>query len=93
MASPARIDFAASERSTVGLEWELALVDVDSGDLRQAAEAIFATVAPGEGDRWRLTPELLLNTVELSSGKSRTIAEATADLAAGVEAVTRAAAP
>ncbi|GIG30032.1 glutamate--cysteine ligase [Cellulomonas marina] len=92
-AAPARLDFAASERSTVGLEWELALVDADSGDLRQAAEAIFAQVRPGDADRWRLTPELLLNTVEVSSGKCTTIGEAVADLRAATDAVAAAASP
>ena len=32
---PVTIEFARSPRSSVGIEWELALVEVDSGDLRQ----------------------------------------------------------
>ena len=46
MAAPVTVPFAHSERSTVGIEWEVALVDADSGDLRQAAEAILAAVRP-----------------------------------------------
>ena len=34
------LEFAQSERSTVGVEWELQLVDKDSNDLRQAADAV-----------------------------------------------------
>ena len=38
------VDFAASARSTVGLEWELALVDADSGDMRQAVPSVVAAL-------------------------------------------------
>ena len=44
MAAPVPLTFADSERSTVGLEWELALVDTDSGELRQAATAVLDAV-------------------------------------------------
>lgn len=85
MAAPVPLPFAESERSTVGLEWELALVDADSGDLRQAAAAVLEA-AHAEGDPEpplgpRVTGELLLNTIEVSSGKRHTIGEATSDLA------------
>ena len=43
------IPFAPSERSTVGIEWELALVDVDSGDLRQVAQTVLDDVRPPDG--------------------------------------------
>ena len=89
MAAPTTLGFAQSERSTVGLEWELALVDADSGDLRQAAEAVLAAVA----DEPKVKPELLANTVEVASGVCRTVGEATADLATTLERVAAAAAP
>ena len=77
MATPVTVPFGHSERSTVGIEWEVALVDADSGDLRQAAEAILAAVRPaGGGEHPLITQELLLNTVEIRSGKCRTVAEA-----------------
>ena len=44
MTTPARLPFAASERSSVGIEWELALVDADSGDLRQVASTVLDAV-------------------------------------------------
>lgn len=89
MAAPTTLGFARSDRSTVGLEWELALVDTDSGDLRQAADAVLAAVA----DEPKVKPELLANTVEVASGVCRTVGEATADLAATLDRVTAAAAP
>lgn len=75
------IPFAESARSTVGIEWELALVDADSGDLRQVAQTVLDAVAPdGGGDHPTIKQELLLNTVEIVTGVCRTIAEAGADL-------------
>ena len=34
------LPFGSSQRSTIGVEWELQLVDRDSHDLRQSADAI-----------------------------------------------------
>ena len=90
MAAPVPLPFAHSERSTVGLEWEVALVDADSGDLRQAAQAIFDIVGT---DHPNITQELLRNTVEVSSGKCRTVGEAGADLRRALDEVAAAAAP
>ena len=94
MAAPVALPFAHSERSTVGIEWEVALVDQDSGDLRQAAQAIFAAVQPADGrDHPHITSELLLNTVEVSSGKCRTVGEAGTDLQRALDEVAAAARP
>ncbi|AEI11398.1 glutamate--cysteine ligase [Cellulomonas gilvus] len=90
MATPVHLPFATSERSTVGIEWEVALVDADSGDLRQAAQAIFEAVGT---DHPNITQELLRNTVEVSSGKCRTVGEAGADLRRALDEVAAAAAP
>lgn len=76
-----QIPFAASERSTIGIEWELALVDADSGDLRQVAQTVLDTVAPADGgEHPSIKQELLLNTVEIVTGVCRTVGEAAADL-------------
>lgn len=94
MAAPVRLPFARSERSTVGLEWEVALVDADSGDLRQAAQAIFDTVRPADGtEHPHIKQELLLNTVEVASGVCRTVGEAGADLRRALDEVGAAAEP
>lgn len=94
MAAPVTLPFARSERSTVGLEWEVALVDADSGDLRQAAQAIFDTVRPVDGtEHPHIKQELLLNTVEIASGVCRTVGEAGADLRRALDEVGAAAEP
>ena len=41
-----QIPFAHSQRSSVGIEWELALVDADSGDLRQVAATVLDALRP-----------------------------------------------
>jgi len=82
------IPFAKSERSTVGVEWELALVDADSGDLRQVAPVILDTVAPADGSQHPfIRQELLLNTVEVVSGVCRTVGQAGDDLARSIEEI------
>ncbi len=75
------LPFAASERSTIGIEWELAIVDKDSGDLRQVAQTVIDAVAPADGSQHpHIRQELLLNTVEIVSGVSRTVRQAGDDL-------------
>ena len=75
------LPFAASKRSTIGIEWELALVDSDSGDLRQVAQTVLDAVAPpGGGEHPTIKQELLLNTVEIITDVCHTVAEAGADL-------------
>ncbi|MTB87950.1 glutamate--cysteine ligase [Aeromicrobium senzhongii] len=82
------IPFAASERSTIGVEWELALVDQDSGDLRQVAQTVLEAVAPvGGGEHPHIKQELLLNTVEVVTGVCRTVKEVTHDLSRSIEAL------
>ncbi|KAE8763488.1 glutamate--cysteine ligase [Georgenia thermotolerans] len=80
------LSFATSPRSSVGIEWELQLVDADSGDLRQAATSVLDGVAGPDGrPHPHVHPELLLNTVEVVSGVNRTVGGAGADLARAIE--------
>ena len=84
------IDFARSDRSTLGIEWELALVDRRTGDLVSAGPEVLAraeVVADDGGER--LTSELLTNTVEIVTGVNRTVAEGVADLQRSVEQLRR----
>jgi carboxylate-amine ligase len=84
------IEFARSARSTLGVEWELALVDRSTGDLVPAAPEILAsTEIVGEDGASRITSELLTNTVELVTGVHRTVAEGVADLERSVEQLRR----
>jgi carboxylate-amine ligase len=84
------IPFARSERSTVGLEWELALVDADSGDLRQVATTVLEAVRPPGGrEHPNIRQELLLNTVEVVSDVSRTVRQAGDSLERAIAEVRR----
>ena len=74
---PQSLDFASSARSTLGVEWELALIDRDSLDLRQCAEEILQKVGPDP----HVHGEMMLNTIELVSGARRTVAECMEDIA------------
>ncbi|MFZ4896167.1 glutamate--cysteine ligase [Plantibacter sp. Mn2098] len=75
------IEFARSERSTVGLEWEIALVDRDTGDLVSVADEVLTSLRKPDGaNHDHITGELLLNTVELVSGVHHTVPDAIADL-------------
>ncbi|HVV10197.1 glutamate--cysteine ligase [Amycolatopsis sp.] len=82
------LDFQPSRRSTVGAEWELALVDRRSGELRSVAERILEAVRPdGLGEHPKIKQELLLNTIEIITGVCDTVGEVTADLAASLDEV------
>lgn len=75
-------EFASSPRSTVGIEWELALVDEHTGELVPQAPAILAVMRESfPEDRFpHATAELLTNTIELVSAPHATVADAVADL-------------
>ena len=82
------LPFGSSQRSTIGVEWELQLVDRDSHDLRQSADAIIDR-ATTDG---KLYPgvhrEMLLNTIEVVSKPRATVAECLADLTDCVDYLT-----
>ncbi|WP_369047439.1 glutamate--cysteine ligase [Sinomonas sp. P10A9] len=86
-----KIDFAHSEQSTVGLEWEMALVDKHGGELVPLAPEVLDRLGSERpelfGNMPRIHQELLLNTVELVTGVHHTISDAVADLAESLGAV------
>ena len=82
-----RIDFVASPSPTIGVEWELALVDRESRDLANCAAELFEKVGPRLPHPSRLHKELLRNTVEVVTGICDTVGEAVDDLATTVRAV------
>jgi glutamate---cysteine ligase / carboxylate-amine ligase len=82
-----RIDFHGSPRPTLGVEWELALVDRESRDLVNAASDLFAVAGPRLSDDRRLHKELLRNTVELVTGVCDTVEEAMDDLRGTLQVV------
>ncbi|TJY71443.1 glutamate--cysteine ligase [Arthrobacter sp. CAU 1506] len=87
------IDFAQSAQSSLGVEWELALVDAQTGELVSVAEQVLDAVRAGHPDlkdddeHPHVKQELLLNTVELVTGICRTVSDAKADLSSALTAV------
>ncbi|WP_460820635.1 glutamate--cysteine ligase [Nocardioides ungokensis] len=82
-----RIDFRGSPEPTIGVEWELALVDKSSRDLANTAADLFAAAGPRLPEPGRLHKELLRNTVEVVTGVCHTVGEAVADLRRTLEVV------
>ncbi len=80
------IDFVSSERSSLGVEWEIALVDRETGELEpRGQEVLEAVVASNpemgeDGNHPRVTGEFLQNTVEMVTGVCHSVEEATAQL-------------
>jgi carboxylate-amine ligase len=76
------IEFARSARSTIGMEWEVAIVDRATGELASVADRVLEVLdagSPGEHHPF-ITAELLTNTVELVSAVHTTVADTVADL-------------
>ena len=77
------IDFATSPQSTLGVEWEIALIDRESGALTQRASEVLSILRERRpellepaSNRAHVTGEFLENTVEVVTGICRTVAEA-----------------
>ncbi|MDS2172062.1 glutamate--cysteine ligase [Nesterenkonia sp. CL21] len=93
------LPFAPSERSTLGLEWELALVDRSSGDLRSVAEHVLTAClddarAPGvepheDEEHPYVKRELLTNTVEIITEVCDDVAEGVGSLRETAQQVLR----
>ncbi len=78
----------SSARSSVGLEWELACVDHDSGELTPAAPEVLAKLGEGEDGVFpQVTAELLTNTVEVVSGPHDRIRDSVGDLSHMIDRV------
>jgi carboxylate-amine ligase len=94
-----KIDFTSSQQSTLGVEWELALVDATSGELVPAAAQVLDAVrreSPellADEEHPHIKQELLLNTVELVTGVCHSVSEAKADLARTLQTLRRATDP
>jgi glutamate---cysteine ligase / carboxylate-amine ligase len=83
-----RIPFHSSERSTLGIEWELMLVDRQTRELVSAAEEVIPAITPaGHEEHPFAKRELFRSTVEVITGISRTVREGTDHLARTVEAL------
>ncbi|XCB30359.1 YbdK family carboxylate-amine ligase [Arcanobacterium hippocoleae] len=95
------LNFASSARSTLGIEWELQLIDQDSFDLRQTGDIVLAKLResaaacdPKSAEFIaNIHGEMLLNTVELVSHPHRTVKECVQDISAELKAVRQVVAP
>jgi carboxylate-amine ligase len=76
------VDFNASERASLGIEVETAIVDVESGALVCAAPEVLAELAAAHGtdEHPKVKAELYQCTLEVITGICQTVAEARADL-------------
>ncbi len=82
------IPFAASERRSLGVEWELQLVDLGTRELTAASIEILGELYPaGVDETAKAKHELLQCTLEIITGVCGTVAEACADLRETVKTV------
>lgn len=87
-----QIRFSSSERASLGVEWELQLVDRETRQLTSGAIEILAELTPdGEEEHPKAKHELLQSTIEIITGVCGTVAEAKADLAGTLAEVVEAA--
>lgn len=80
------IAFKSSERATLGVEWELQLVDRSSRHLRQEAQQLLAALPDlsSEAETPPLRHELMQSQVEVVTGICETVEEAKRDLGRNV---------
>jgi glutamate---cysteine ligase / carboxylate-amine ligase len=84
--------FTPSDRSSLGVEWELQLIDLNTRELAPGAIEILADICPpGLPEHPKAKHELFQSTVEIITGVCSSVAEARADLAETMQAVTQAA--
>ncbi|MGY1821555.1 glutamate--cysteine ligase [Geodermatophilus sp. SYSU D00079] len=88
-----QIPFHSSERASLGVEWELQLVDLQTRQLTAGAVEILEEIRPeGAEEHPKAKHELLQSTVEIITGICTTVGEAKADLAGTLAEVQAAAA-
>lgn len=88
-----QIDFTSSPRTSLGIEWELELVDLDTRQLTAGATEILTEMSPaGDGHHPKAKHELLQSCVEVITGVCSSVSEAQSDLADTVATVRAAAA-
>ena len=87
------ISWNSSRGPTLGVEWEVQLVDAQSRLLRQDADDVVADL-PGldaNGDHPNIRHELMQSTVEIVTGICSTVSEARTDLEKTIEELQRSA--
>ncbi|MDQ1705606.1 MAG: glutamate---cysteine ligase / carboxylate-amine ligase [Frankiaceae bacterium] len=88
-----QIPFTSSPRSSLGVEWELELVDLETRELRAGASDILGELGrPHGGEHPKAKHELLESCIEVITGVCTTVDEALGDLRGTVDEVSAAAA-
>ncbi len=87
-----RIPFNSSPRTSLGVEWELQLVDPVTRQLAPAASDLLAELRGSQPEHPKAKHELFESTVEIITGVCMTVAEAKNDLGATLAEVEAAAA-
>jgi carboxylate-amine ligase len=85
------ISWNPSRGATVGVEWELQLVDTTTRMLRQDAREVLAAL-PGlteEGEHPKIRHELMQSTIEVVTGVCSTVSEIKDDLSATISQLER----
>jgi carboxylate-amine ligase len=80
-----QIPFVSSQGSSLGIEWELELVDLETRQLRTGATDILTEMSPGGVEHPKAKHELLESCIEIITGVSQTVEQALADLASTVD--------
>lgn len=85
------ISWNPSRGATIGVEWELQLVDTSTRMLRQDAREVLAAL-PGlteEGEHPKIRHELMQSTIEVVTGICSTVSEVKDDLSATISQLER----
>jgi len=87
------ISWNPSRGPTLGIEWELQLIDAGTRLLRQDADKVLAALSglDASGEHPQIRHELMQSTVEIVTGICSTVSEATADLGKTIEELQRSA--
>lgn len=86
------IPFNASQGSSLGVEWEVALLDPQTRRLSGVASEILAEIGDADGEHPKVKHELFTSQLEIITGICGTVGEATADLSGSLAEVVGAAA-
>ena len=88
------IEWNPSRGATLGVEWEVQLIDAETKMLRQEAGKLLAELpVPGDmGEHPQIRHELMQSTLEVVTGICSTVSEAKADLASTIRDLQRMAA-
>lgn len=82
-----RVPFQSSARASVGIEWELQLVDRQTRDLSSSAKQLLAELSP-DGEHPKAKHELFQSTLEVITGVCQTVGEAAEDLSGTIAQLT-----